>query len=187
MKRGGPHPRSSVPRLRPSNRRRAEGIIWTTASKNRSHSHKRISSSSSKESQKITAQSFIFLNKRGVVVAFVHNYLFFFLRIELFSSCGSSSSACPLGGWERSELCSSNDGRTAWLLNQSFCFIFNLSIWTPAHLKGEILWTTLGYLSARAKNGLRTNRVTRDRCYDFLNIFAEKYREKIGVFDSKQS
>jgi hypothetical protein len=28
---------------------------------------------------------------------------------------------------------------------------------------------------------------TRDRCYDFLNIFAEKFGEKIGVFDSKQS
>jgi hypothetical protein len=26
-----------------------------------------------------------------------------------------------------------------------------------------------------------------DRCYDFLNIFAEKFSEKIGVFDSKQS
>jgi hypothetical protein len=28
---------------------------------------------------------------------------------------------------------------------------------------------------------------TWDRCYDFLNIFAEKFGEKIGVFDSKQS
>jgi hypothetical protein len=27
----------------------------------------------------------------------------------------------------------------------------------------------------------------RDRCYDFLNIFAENFSEKIGVFDSKQS
>jgi hypothetical protein len=26
-----------------------------------------------------------------------------------------------------------------------------------------------------------------DRCYDFLNIFALKFSEKIGVFDSKQS
>jgi hypothetical protein len=26
-----------------------------------------------------------------------------------------------------------------------------------------------------------------DRCYDFLNIFAEKFSEKIGVFVSKQS
>jgi hypothetical protein len=26
-----------------------------------------------------------------------------------------------------------------------------------------------------------------DRCYDFLNFFAEKFSEKIGVFDSKQS
>jgi hypothetical protein len=29
--------------------------------------------------------------------------------------------------------------------------------------------------------------LTRDRCYDFLNIFAEKFSEKIGVFNSKQS
>jgi hypothetical protein len=29
--------------------------------------------------------------------------------------------------------------------------------------------------------------LTWDRCYDFLNIFAEKFSEKIGVFDSKQS
>jgi hypothetical protein len=28
---------------------------------------------------------------------------------------------------------------------------------------------------------------TRDRCYDFKNIFAEKFCEKIGVFDSEQS
>jgi hypothetical protein len=27
----------------------------------------------------------------------------------------------------------------------------------------------------------------RDRCYDFKNIFAEKFSEKIGIFDSKQS
>jgi hypothetical protein len=26
-----------------------------------------------------------------------------------------------------------------------------------------------------------------DRCYDFLNIFAENFGEKIGVFDLKQS
>jgi hypothetical protein len=34
---------------------------------------------------------------------------------------------------------------------------------------------------------LETIGVTGDRCYDFLNIFAEKFSEKIGVFDSKQS
>jgi hypothetical protein len=28
---------------------------------------------------------------------------------------------------------------------------------------------------------------TWDRCYDFKNIFAKKFSEKIGVFDSKQS
>jgi hypothetical protein len=26
-----------------------------------------------------------------------------------------------------------------------------------------------------------------DRCYDFKNIFAEIFSEKIGVFDSKQA
>jgi hypothetical protein len=29
--------------------------------------------------------------------------------------------------------------------------------------------------------------MTLDRCYDFKNIFAEKFSKKIGVFDSKQS
>jgi hypothetical protein len=28
---------------------------------------------------------------------------------------------------------------------------------------------------------------SRDRCYDFLNIFTEKFSEKIGIFGSKQS
>jgi hypothetical protein len=27
----------------------------------------------------------------------------------------------------------------------------------------------------------------RDRCYDFKNIFVEKFCKKVGVFDSKQS
>jgi hypothetical protein len=30
-------------------------------------------------------------------------------------------------------------------------------------------------------------RSSRDRCYDFVNLFAEKFSEKIGVFDSNQS
>jgi hypothetical protein len=30
-------------------------------------------------------------------------------------------------------------------------------------------------------------RVTRDRCYDFLNILSEKFGEKIGVFNTNQS
>jgi hypothetical protein len=29
--------------------------------------------------------------------------------------------------------------------------------------------------------------VTRDRCFDFRNIFAEKLSKKIGVFDKKPS
>jgi hypothetical protein len=31
------------------------------------------------------------------------------------------------------------------------------------------------------------DRVTRDRCYDFLNIFAKIFGENIGIFDLKQS
>jgi hypothetical protein len=33
----------------------------------------------------------------------------------------------------------------------------------------------------------REKNLPRDRCYDFLNIFAEKFSENIGVFDSKRS
>jgi hypothetical protein len=29
--------------------------------------------------------------------------------------------------------------------------------------------------------------ITRDRCYDFLNVFAESFGEKNGIFDLKQS
>jgi hypothetical protein len=34
---------------------------------------------------------------------------------------------------------------------------------------------------------IQVNFPPRDRCHDFQNIFAEKFCEKIGVFDSKQS
>jgi hypothetical protein len=34
---------------------------------------------------------------------------------------------------------------------------------------------------------LTASLVTGDRCYDFLNIFAEKFSENFGVFDTKQS
>jgi hypothetical protein len=34
---------------------------------------------------------------------------------------------------------------------------------------------------------LDTELMTKDRCYDFKNIFAEKFSKKIVVFDSKQS
>jgi hypothetical protein len=29
-------------------------------------------------------------------------------------------------------------------------------------------------------------RMIRNRCYDFLNVFAEKFSKQIGVFDSKK-
>jgi hypothetical protein len=42
------------------------------------------------------------------------------------------------------------------------------------------------FIGRRSRAGAG-DRVTRDRCYDFKNIFAEKFSEKNGVFDSKQS
>jgi hypothetical protein len=48
---------------------------------------------------------------------------------------------------------------------------------------------TAGFSLSRIKNiaAEPSLRATRDRCYYFKNIFAEKNCEKIGVFDSKQS
>jgi hypothetical protein len=45
------------------------------------------------------------------------------------------------------------------------------------------------FFQPQAANGTAVVVVSRswDRCYDFLNIFDEKFSEKIGVFDSKQS
>jgi hypothetical protein len=66
-------------------------------------------------------------------------------------------------------------------------------------------WAKSGYLNWRraegtqavtrrfqgvlAKNNLKAIKVMtmQGRCYDFKNIFAEKFCEKIGVFCSKQS
>jgi hypothetical protein len=39
----------------------------------------------------------------------------------------------------------------------------------------------------KLQNDVSVNKRPRDGCYDFFNIFAEKFNEKIGVFDSKQS
>jgi hypothetical protein len=44
-----------------------------------------------------------------------------------------------------------------------------------------------GNLSPKIAENVDHNIDPRDRCYDFKNIFAEKFRDKIGVFDSKQS
>jgi hypothetical protein len=46
---------------------------------------------------------------------------------------------------------------------------------------GQPLKIGLRYISASF-----WNKLVWDRCYDFKNIFAEKFYEKIGVFDSKQ-
>jgi hypothetical protein len=43
------------------------------------------------------------------------------------------------------------------------------------------------YFKKRSSPPQRRRCSCRDRCYDYLNIFAEKFSEKIGVFDSKQS
>jgi hypothetical protein len=47
-------------------------------------------------------------------------------------------------------------------------------------------WPHSHFAAARLHQIGGPNQV-RDRCYDFKNIFAEKFGEKIGVFDSKQS
>jgi hypothetical protein len=44
----------------------------------------------------------------------------------------------------------------------------------------------LPLLTSLSPTCLRT-RVAWDRCYDFKNIFAKKFGEKIGGFDSKRS
>jgi hypothetical protein len=58
------------------------------------------------------------------------------------------------------------------------------------YLEKKLSHGFLGRISWRRNDAIGISfegRVTRDRCYDFLNIFAEKFIEKIGVFDSKQS
>jgi hypothetical protein len=46
---------------------------------------------------------------------------------------------------------------------------------------------TFPHIQSNGNYSRIVNSVTRDGCYDFLNTFAEKLSEKIGVFDSKQS
>jgi hypothetical protein len=43
----------------------------------------------------------------------------------------------------------------------------------------------LGHVEESVPNTLAIF-LSRDRCYDFKNIFAEKFSKKIGVFDSRQ-
>jgi hypothetical protein len=45
----------------------------------------------------------------------------------------------------------------------------------------------LGQVNILVRLGRSARTSGRGRYYDFLNIFAEKFGEKIGVFDSKQS
>jgi hypothetical protein len=62
-------------------------------------------------------------------------------------------------------------GTCDWLLDSSAL--------SSTRSVGSSLVNTLVKIIAR--------KFTRDRCCDFLNIFAEKFSEKIGVFGSKQS
>jgi hypothetical protein len=56
------------------------------------------------------------------------------------------------------------------------------------HLKKcLIFFKYVGHSSFAAASAKVMNSVTRDRCYDYLKIFAEKFGDKIGIFDSKQS
>jgi hypothetical protein len=55
---------------------------------------------------------------------------------------------------------------------------------------GHSVWYTLALAATSgiaSACGVEGSNPARDRCYDFLNIFAENFSEKIGVFDSKQS
>jgi hypothetical protein len=45
----------------------------------------------------------------------------------------------------------------------------------------------VSYDETKNVSGLFVSRVTGDRCYDFLNIFAEKFGKKLAFFDSKQN
>jgi hypothetical protein len=48
-------------------------------------------------------------------------------------------------------------------------------------------WLGDGRDPGRLHATLRTSlNLAWDRCYDFFNIFAEKFSKKIGVFDSKK-
>jgi hypothetical protein len=51
---------------------------------------------------------------------------------------------------------------------------------TVSHRGFRVRWST----DDRAGNKIR---FCWDRCYDFLNIFAENLSKNVGVFDSKQS
>jgi hypothetical protein len=57
------------------------------------------------------------------------------------------------------------------------------SPYTHAHALIQIIFIENDILSSRMSRFVWIW----DRCYDILNIFAEKISEKIGVFDSKQS
>jgi hypothetical protein len=50
----------------------------------------------------------------------------------------------------------------------------------PSQMNGGSPGKTLHSISVNS-------RLTRDQCYDFLNIFAEKFSKEIGVFYSQQS
>jgi hypothetical protein len=52
---------------------------------------------------------------------------------------------------------------------------------------GSVCITKTKYIEKMEKQPVKECWYTWDRCYDYLNIFAEKFSEKFGVFDSKQS
>jgi hypothetical protein len=63
-----------------------------------------------------------------------------------------------------------------------------IKIWQPwchvAAAKSARIGTFLFFECRRKKSAVT---VTRDQYYDFKKIFAKKFSEKIGVFDSKQN
>jgi hypothetical protein len=69
-------------------------------------------------------------------------------------------------------------------MHRFFCRIFlSIKSYHPTHTLAGFDLTTHNSTS-RVFTTMYVYYATRDRCYDFRNIFAEKNCEKIGVFDS---
>jgi hypothetical protein len=69
-----------------------------------------------------------------------------------------------------------------WVVLEKYLHI--LGLWIPRYKLCIIMfWQKMGW----ATFWVIFHKFNWDRCYDFLNIFAEKFSEKNGVFDSKQS
>jgi hypothetical protein len=75
-----------------------------------------------------------------------------------------------------------------WLSHVTFVVVVKQQNGDKKHLNSAKVAENMGYFCSSKKIAqLAKIRPIWSRCYEFLNIFAEKFCEKIGVFDSKQS